>query len=72
MSNHVIHVKSCHSCQILSFMSNHVEIHVIQVIIHVYWPSNVSEQAFSKKSVGGEWEGSVKKCFQGLRQTAFP
>jgi ribosomal protein L18 len=27
MSKHVIHVKSCHSCQIMAFMSNHV-IHV--------------------------------------------
>jgi hypothetical protein len=36
MSNHVIHVKSCYSCQILSlFMSHHITINVIHVAIHV-------------------------------------
>jgi hypothetical protein len=30
MWNHVIHVKSCHSCEIMPFVSNHV-IHVIHV-----------------------------------------
>jgi hypothetical protein len=30
ISNHVIHIKSCHSCQIMSFMSNYI-IYVIYV-----------------------------------------
>jgi hypothetical protein len=49
-------------------MSNyviHVAIHVIQVIIHVHWSSNVSFESFLIKL------GGVKKCFQGFRLTAL-
>jgi hypothetical protein len=59
MSNHVIHVKSC------VIMSNYVAIHVI----YANWSHNVSQEAFSIKS-GSGLVGGVKKCFQGLRQTA--
>jgi hypothetical protein len=37
MSNHVIHVKSCYSCQIISNHVIHVTVHAIHVIIHVHW-----------------------------------
>jgi hypothetical protein len=62
MSNHVIHVKSCHSYQILSFMSNHV--------IHVKSCQPFAILAFSGQTftkVGREG-GGVKYVFLGLRR----
>jgi hypothetical protein len=66
LSNHVIHVKSCHSCQ---FMSNHV-IHVIYVkschVIYLMCHWNFFELKFSKVErggEGGEGRGKVKYVF---------
>jgi hypothetical protein len=60
MSNHVIHVT------IHGNNGIHVVIHVTQV----QWSPNVSFKGILDKMVGG-WVGWVKKCFQGLRQTAL-
>jgi hypothetical protein len=97
MSNHAVHVKSCSSCQIMQFMSNHV-IHVnlchscqimsfkkpfrsfmlsfmsfmlpfMSFISSFMFIKCVIEGIFNKVGWGVGW--GVKKCFQGLRQTAL-
>jgi hypothetical protein len=63
MSKHFIYVKSCHSCQIMSYHVIHV-IHVIHVavhgIIHVHWASKVSQEALSIKLGGWVRKGGQK------------
>jgi hypothetical protein len=85
MSNHfiqIIHVKSFHSCQIMSFFSNHVipvkschscqimsfmSNHVIRVKSCLSFVIRAfSEQTFTK--VGREGGGGVKYVFLGLRR----
>jgi hypothetical protein len=70
MSNHVIHVKSCHSCQIMSFMSNHV-IHVKSCQIMSFM-SNHAIHDFSRNSVksGGREGGGVKYVFLNPKPSA--
>jgi hypothetical protein len=61
MSNHVIHVKLCHLCQIMSFMSNHgIYVKSCQPFVILAF----SGQTFTK--VGRE--GRVKNVCLGLRQ----
>jgi hypothetical protein len=69
MSNHVIHVKSCHSFQILSFMSNHVihvkSCHSCQIMSFM---SNHAIHDFSRNSVKSGGGRGVKYVFLSLRR----
>jgi hypothetical protein len=61
MSNPVIHVKSCHSCQIMSLMSNHVS-----HLLFGPFPGKHSVKS-GGEGRGGEG-GGVKKVFLSLRR----
>jgi hypothetical protein len=78
---HVIHVKSCHSCQIMSFMSNHV-IHVkschscqiMSFVIGTLIPgqnSLKSERGGVKCVFLGLWR-QLRCQAEGKNTTAFP
>jgi hypothetical protein len=68
--NNVIHVKSCHSCQIMSFMSNHVvsfmSNHVVSFMSSCHVSLGLSRTEFSK--VGRKGGGGVKYVFLSLRR----
>jgi hypothetical protein len=70
MSNHIIHVKSCHSCKNMSFMSNLVN--YVKSCQIMSFMSNNAIHDFSRNSVksgGVGWGGQgVKKVFLSLRR----
>jgi hypothetical protein len=61
MSNHVIHVKSCYLCQIMTFMSNHVmhvkSCHSCQIISFMSWVIGLFRKFTKVGREGGRGEG---------------
>jgi hypothetical protein len=65
MLNHVIHVKSCHSCQIMSSMSNYVLCHSCHESIVLFL------QAFNKVGSGSGGGSLAQICLPRPLATAF-